>query len=194
MAYYLLFLGIFLSVLSSLMLKIDDSLLIFAEHLRNGHLNSIAVILSKSGGMPAMLLLFGLCALFFIYKKKFYTLSFLCIGTFGSIAIGWVLKFLVDRPRPSVVSHLVPSYGASFPSAHSIYAASLACITLYLIRHLSSSRRLFLLLFVGCWAMVMGLSRIYLGVHYPSDVMAGWGLGCTWISLLWIRQNLKVNQ
>lgn len=186
MAYYLLFLGICLSVLSGCLLPFDNSILIFAEQQRNPLLNSIAIILSKTGGMPAMLLLFSVCALFFIFKKK--SLTFLCIGTLGTIAIGWILKFFVDRPRPSVVSHLVSSYGASFPSAHSMYAASLACLTLYLIRNLSPSLRLFLTVFLGVWACVMGISRVYLGVHYPSDVLAGWGLSCIWISFLWIRK------
>lgn len=197
MAYYLLFIGIFLNVISSCIInvqilqKLDDFLLIFAEQHRHPFFNSLAILLSKCGGMPAMLLIFSMFTLFFIHKKKTSAVYFLCLGSIGSIVIGWILKFLIDRPRPAIVSHLVSSYGSSYPSAHSLYAASLACITLYLIRHLSSSLRSFLLFFVGCWALMMGFSRIYLGVHYPSDVIGGWGLGCTWISLLWIVQNLN---
>ncbi|EFF81723.1 PAP2 family protein, partial [Acinetobacter haemolyticus ATCC 19194] len=118
------------------------------------------------------------------WMKNYKSLVFIALSVIGSIAIGWLLKWGIDRPRPLEFYHLVQSYGASFPSGHSLYAATLASLALLLCQQ--HRYRLFVILIATLWIMVMGISRVYLGVHYPTDVLSGWGIGLIWTSLLWL--------
>lgn len=85
-------------------------------------------------------------------------------------------KEWVDRPRPAIVPHLAQTGGASFPSGHSFNAAvvyiSVALAFVALIRHRPSQRCLIAVAIMA--SITIGWSRVWLGVHYPSDVIAGW--------------------
>lgn len=160
----------------------------FAEH-RTAPLNVITQSLSLMGGMPFVLVFTVLWCLYFIVKRQYWLAIFIIAGVTGSIIFGWSLKWAIDRPRPDLIYAIVKSYGPSFPSAHSLYAATLATIGWYIYRKQS----FYFVLFGTIWWLVMGLSRVYVGVHFPTDVLAGWGLGFIWISLLW-RLLLQINQ
>ena len=116
--------------------------------------------------------------------EKYQHVVFIALGLVGSIAIVWLLKYLVSRPRPPEMYHLVESYGASFPSAHSMYAATLGCLAIYLSRKHPQHHIIWFCAVL--WLVIMGLSRVYLGVHFPSDVLAGWSISFIWISLLYL--------
>ncbi|MHC2105852.1 phosphatase PAP2 family protein [Methylobacterium sp. CM6246] len=101
--------------------------------------------------------------------------------------ISTVLKLFYQRPRPDLVPHGMEVFTASFPSGHATMSA-IAYLTLAtLIARLDrnrSAKALVLGLGVGL-TLLVGLSRIYLGVHWPSDVLAGWCIGAAWASLCW---------
>lgn len=93
-----------------------------------------------------------------------------------------LLKHLYGRPRPTVVTQLDPLETMSFPSGHSMIAAALYMTLAFLIARALPHRRLrvFAVATGAALALLIGLSRIYLGVHYPTDVLAGWTLGLAW--------------
>ncbi len=93
-----------------------------------------------------------------------------------------LLKQLYDRPRPTVVTQLDPPGGLSFPSGHSMIAVALYLTLAVLIaRTLPHRRQRIFVVAVGAGlALMIGGSRIYLGVHYPTDVIAGWAVGLAW--------------
>ena len=155
----------------------------FFSH-RTPTLNTIAIFLSKIGGMPFVLFFSLLWCLSLAWQKKYDRVVFISLGISGSIVIGWLLKFAVNRPRPSELYQLVESYGASFPSAHSLYAATLACLIILIFQTHPYQRLILSSAFI--WGLSMGISRIYLGVHYPTDVLAGWGLGLILVPALWL--------
>lgn len=115
------------------------------------------------------------------------------IGLYVLAAVGsgelvsTVLKVFYQRPRPDLVPHGMEVFTASFPSGHATMSA-IAYLTLAtLIARVERNRRakaLVLALGVGL-TLLVGLSRIYLGVHWPSDVLAGWCIGAAWASLCW---------
>lgn len=147
-------------------------------------LNGIALTLSYLGGLPSMIVITGLCGLYFIRLKQYANILMLSLGLFGASAIGWILKYLICRPRPEEAYQMVKTYGASFPSAHSIYAAILCCSIMFIYRNHHQVKFLYLAGFL--WFLSMGVSRVYLGAHFPTDVLAGWSIGFIWGAIVWL--------
>jgi undecaprenyl-diphosphatase len=102
-----------------------------------------------------------------------------------------VLKQVYDRPRPTLVPHGSYVYSASFPSGHSTLAAATFLTLATVIASLEPRRATKALTYVVAIALtvMIGFSRVYLGVHWPSDVLAGWSLGAAWALLGWIVLN-----
>lgn len=171
--------GLYLPTLQQL----DVSVVTWMSLQRLPVLDMIAISLSKLGGLAVVLLISGLCCVWQARLKHYTNILFICLGISGSTVVGWLLKFFIDRPRPDMIEPLVHTYGASFPSAHSLYAAVIAAIALFIGRQHPQSLIIFWI--ANVWWIVMGLSRVYLGAHYPTDVLAGWGIGFIWTGLLW---------
>jgi undecaprenyl-diphosphatase len=112
----------------------------------------------------------------------------LLVAVFGGIALVDVLKAVFARPRPDLEFHAARVFTASFPSGHASLSA-IAYLTMgaLLARAQSSTmiRRYFLAL-AACLTVLIGVSRIYLGVHYPTDVLAGWCTGLAWAIACWV--------
>jgi undecaprenyl-diphosphatase len=102
-----------------------------------------------------------------------------------------VLKQVYDRPRPSLVPHGVYVYSGSFPSGHSTLAAATFLTLATVIASLEPYRSTKALTYVVAIVVtvMVGFSRVYLGVHWPSDVLAGWCLGAAWALVAWIVLN-----
>ncbi len=104
----------------------------------------------------------------------------------GSALWNQLLKTLIARPRPDIVPHLVEVTGMSYPSGHSMSAAAIY-LTLGILaaRHFKSwYARGAIFALASCLIALVGLSRVYLGVHYPSDTISGIALGCAWALFL----------
>ena len=186
----LLFLGCFLLSISVLMLNLPIlsqfdlvSVQWMCQHRLNS-LNTIAIGLSALGGMPFVLFLTILWCLHLAWYKKYSDIVFISIGMIGSISTAWLLKHLIARPRPPEMYSLVKTYGDSFPSGHSLYAATVGCLLMYV--YLQHSKHKLLCLIVSIWILIMGLSRVYAGAHFPSDVLSGWSISFIWITLLYL--------
>ena len=190
MPYCLLLLGCLLLFFSILILNIatlhqlDLALVVNLSEQRREPFTYISSSLSVLGGMPFVLFFTTLWCFVLAWYKKYSKILLISLGLIGSILSAWLLKYLIARPRPPEIYHLVESYGSSFPSAHSCYAACLAALVL-LVSQNHPSRHIFAVL-AWSWVVVMGASRVYLGVHYPSDVISGWGISFIWISVLYL--------
>jgi undecaprenyl-diphosphatase len=100
----------------------------------------------------------------------------------GTLVVMLVLKGIYDRPRPSIVKPFDLPGDESFPSGHSMISTALYLTLATLIARALPTRRLrvFAIAVGVTLAVMIGVSRLYLGVHYPTDVLAGWTVGCTW--------------
>lgn len=104
----------------------------------------------------------------------------------GTVAAGWgansLVKAMVFRPRPDIVDHLVSASGPSFPSGHSFNSAVVFVAIALAFASLAASdnRRLLMLLGALGLSALVAFSRVWLGVHWPSDVLAGWMGGVGW--------------
>jgi undecaprenyl-diphosphatase len=106
----------------------------------------------------------------------------------GGVALSNLLKFSFARPRPDLVTPAVRVFTASFPSGHATMSA-ITYLTLGALlarTHSEISIRTYFMILAGLLTALVGLSRIYLGVHYPTDVLAGWCIGTAWAMGSWV--------
>jgi undecaprenyl-diphosphatase len=105
---------------------------------------------------------------------------------------GWLLVSLLklgfDRPRPEVVAHQVTEYSAAFPSGHATMAGVTYLTIAVLLAGADAIRRarVYVLACATVLTVLVGISRVYLGVHWPTDVLAGWAIGASWALLCWL--------
>ena len=106
----------------------------------------------------------------------------------GAVLLSFAIKAGIERPRPALFPHGTAVYTASFPSGHATGAAATYLTLGALLARFQPQRRLkiYLLTLAVLLTVAIGLSRLYLGVHWPSDVLAGWTLGSCWALLCWL--------
>jgi undecaprenyl-diphosphatase len=118
-----------------------------------------------------------------------YRIMALVVAAFlGGTLLSFSLKSGFDRPRPELVPHAVYVQTPSFPSAHSMMAAATYLTLGALLARIQTRRRTRIyILGVAAWTtFIVGVSRIYMGVHWPSDVLGGWILGAAWALACWM--------
>ncbi|MGD9980004.1 MAG: phosphatase PAP2 family protein [Hyphomonadaceae bacterium] len=146
------------------------------------------VDLSALGGF-AVLTLITLFALgYLLVLKRWQSAIMVLAATLGGTAISEGLKVGFNRPRPDLVAHIVETTSMSFPSGHAMLSA-VAYLTLgALIARTQERRRLrtYVLGAAILLTLIIGASRVYLGVHWPTDVLAGWCLGAAWALACWV--------
>lgn len=105
----------------------------------------------------------------------------------GGTLLSTGLKMGFERPRPDLVPHATRIYTASFPSGHAMLSAITYLTLGALLTRVEKSRRIkaFIMGLAIAMTLLVGISRVYLGVHWPSDVLAGWSVGAAWAALCW---------
>jgi undecaprenyl-diphosphatase len=140
------------------------------------------------GGVAFLVLVTLAVAGFLLLCRKYAAIVFLLVAIGGGLLLSTLLKGSFDRPRPTVVPHLSYVATSSFPSGHSMLSAVVYLTLGALLARLVTPVRLklyFLAVALVLTALV-GMSRAYLGVHYPTDVLAGWAAGLAWAVLCWL--------
>jgi undecaprenyl-diphosphatase len=140
------------------------------------------------GGFTILTLVTIACAGYLLMRRRYRMLALLAATTVGGLVVSLLLKNLFARPRPEFGSADTYVLTASFPSGHSMLSA-VVYLTLGVLLARTSERFRYKIYFISVAlviSMLVGLSRVYLGVHYPTDVLAGWSLGLIWALLCWL--------
>jgi len=140
------------------------------------------------GGYAVLTLVTGFAAGFLWIQRKHHAALFVVAAAVGGSFVMQVLKWLIDRPRPDVVPHLSYVASASFPSGHSMLSAIVYLTLGGLLTRFVEGRRLkaYIVSIALLLTFLVGVSRVYMGVHYPSDVVAGWTGGVVWALCCWL--------
>jgi len=137
------------------------------------------------GGAPVLILLvLAVAGYLFLIRKPRIGLFIVAAILSGTVA-STVLKLFFDRPRPDLVPHGSYVYTSSFPSGHSMISAVTYLTLAMILSHVHKPLRI-KAYFIGMailFTILVGVSRVYLGVHWPSDVLAGWTAGAVWALL-----------
>jgi undecaprenyl-diphosphatase len=140
------------------------------------------------GGVAALSLIVLFTATYFILVGKRSAALFVVAAVAGGTALSQGLKMLFDRPRPDLIPNAPIELTASFPSGHAMMSAVTYLTLGVLLTRLEAPRRVhaFFLVVAVIMTVLIGISRVYLGVHWPTDVLAGWCLGAAWALLCWL--------
>jgi undecaprenyl-diphosphatase len=139
-------------------------------------------------GSPVVVILLTMAVLGYLWlQRRFGALWFVVVAAVGGGLLSRLLKEVFDRERPDPLPCLWVS-SPSFPSGHAVLA-TVVYLTLGILLARLEPRFLLKVYFLGIMmalAFLVGLSRVYLGVHYPTDVLGGWAVGLVWGLLCWL--------
>ncbi len=140
-------------------------------------------------GSPAILTLLTAVALGFLALKREWSAAvFVLASICGGSIISFAIKDLVQRPRPDFVAAVAQTQTYSFPSGHAFLSAVTFLTLGALLARVQKEPeiKIYVLLVAIALAILVGVSRVYLGVHWPTDVLAGWSAGAAWAILCWL--------
>lgn len=144
--------------------------------------------LTSLGGTTVLALVTLFTVIYLLLIRQRAVGLFVFLAVVGGWALSTVLKLGIARPRPLVVPHLVDVHDLSFPSGHAMLSA-VTYLTLAALLSRTQPRyavRVYMITAALLLTFVIGFSRVYLGVHYPTDVLGGWCAGATWAVFCWL--------
>ena len=158
-----------------------------SDPLGPGWLEELMRDITGLGGIGILTFITLAVAGFLALDRKSHAALFVLVAVGGGMLLSTGLKIGFDRPRPDLVSHGTIVYTASFPSGHSMLAA-VTYLTLGALLARVQARLVLKLYLLGLAILLtvsVGASRVYLGVHWPTDVLAGWAVGAAWALFCW---------
>jgi membrane-associated phospholipid phosphatase len=170
----------------------DRRILHLVETLRTPELDQVMYALTYLGSVRAVLALAAVVAIVALLAGRYTDIVLLFLALAASELFVLATKALVARPRPPLEDARIVQTGFGFPSGHASVAAALYGTLAYLL--IRALRQEALKVFVGSLAALLvvgiGISRVYLGAHYPTDVLAGWTLGVFWLVVIVVTEHV----
>jgi len=160
----------------------DEGILVWVETLRTPFMNSMMLDITALGGLALTVVLGLLAVIIFLLTRDPAAAIHLFLTSAGGFFISSWTKSIISRPRPSIIPQLIHVAGFSYPSGHSVTSAAIyLTMAILACRHFKSIKtRVILIGLAGIMIALISFSRIYLGVHYPSDTMSGALIGLAW--------------
>lgn len=163
--------------------RADRSLELDVHHVLGRAWYGFFTLVTQVGSVQVRVTLIVLLCAALAWRRHWSGMAFLLTAVAGASLLETIFKVIVGRARPELFRHAVSAAGSSFPSGHATDIASLSFALAVLLWAMPRLRVIVLPALV-LLVLLVGLSRIVLGVHYPSDVIAGYALGCGWAALL----------
>ena len=134
------------------------------------------------GGATVLVLLTLAAIGYLLMRRKWGGAIFITVSVAGGTLVSSLFKEIFERARPDVVPHLMEATSASFPSGHSMLATVTYLTLGAVLAEVHEERRfkIYILVWAVLLSILVGWSRVYLGVHWPTDVLGGWSLGSAW--------------
>ena len=179
----LIFAGIAEAVDEGVTQSFDEKVLRWFEVNRSPFLDKVMLEITTLGSGVVLVMLVLVAAVFLWQTKHHWSVYLLLLGVLGGKLFNSILKAVFERDRPSVVQWVTEVHSASFPSGHAMSSMVVYGSVAYLVGRLNPTPALRLTTRLVAAAMIVGIgiSRMYLGVHYPSDVIAGYLGGLAWL-------------
>ncbi|TVR28736.1 MAG: phosphatase PAP2 family protein [Balneolaceae bacterium] len=139
------------------------------------------------GGPAVLTFMIAIVTIYLLLRKKYKSALLVVVVTIGGLLISLLLKDIFLRERPDIVPALMVETSPSFPSGHSMLSAVVYLTLGSLLSRIETNPRIrvYIISIAILTAIMIGLTRIMLGVHFPTDVLVGWIVGFFWATLCW---------
>lgn len=158
----------------------DDVLLLRMHALATPGLNDFFVLFSKLGYQWGVIPLDALIVVALLWMRRWRKAAFAITSFVGSALLNLGSKQIFQRERPSLWESIAPESTFSFPSGHAMGSMTLALTVVFLAWN--TRWRWLAVLGASVFVLLVGASRVYLGVHYPSDILGGWCAAMIWVT------------
>lgn len=175
------------------LVQFDLRVLNLFRSLRTEKLNSQALFITYLAKGEIITVGVIILSLILILQKNWRFLNALLISVLGGELFVWIIKNIIDRPRPPLINALVTETSYSFPSGHTFVSIAFYGLLVYFVIQSEKNKFFKIISFIiGLFLIfLVGLSRIYLGAHWPSDVLASFAAGAAWLSVIITSLKIK---
>lgn len=160
-------------------------------------LKQVMIDVTALGGETVLTGIVVITAGFLAVARRWLTFWLVLGGTISGSWLVGLFKSLIGRPRPALIDHLVDAWSGSFPSGHAANSATIYLMIALMLAQIVERRaaRRYLIGVAVLLVAAIGVSRVYLGVHFPSDVIAGWAFGALWaLGWWWLGAWLRIRR
>lgn len=166
--------------------RFDEAVLSWMEGHRTAALDRVALDVTALGNLATLGVLVLSVSVFLWVTRHRFSAALLLVAVAGGAVLNTALKGVFDRPRPVVVEPIADVMTLSFPSGHSMTGFTAYACVAYLVGRLEATRALRWTTWslASLLILAVGASRVYLGVHYPTDVLAGYLAGLAWLGFV----------
>lgn len=177
----LLFTMLAQEVMEAETLGFDTAVLTMIHKIANPTLNGLFLGVTNLAGAVFIGVITIALAVGFYMRHEIYNSLYILLTLGGTLVLNTTLKIFFKRTRPDLWSLLVVEKSYSFPSGHAMISMALA-LTLIVLTYYSRARW-FSIILGAFYVVLIGFSRLYLGVHFPTDILGGWLISSVWILL-----------
>lgn len=166
--------------------RFDENVLRWLAARRSPGMDEVMLEITSLGNGSVLVMLVAITSVFLWVTKHRWSVYLLILGVVGGKLLNTLLKEAFNRPRPDFLEHVDPVSSMSFPSGHAMASIIAYGSVAYLVSRLESTRGLRIATWIVATLLILGIgvSRMYLGVHYPSDVIGGFLAGLAWIAFV----------
>lgn len=157
----------------------DSAIQQWAHGLSSPALDTAFTVITQFGGVAAIIIGAAALIIYLLYIGYRRMATIVLFGVGGATLLNTILKLIFERTRPDLWEHLVAEHTYSFPSGHAMASSAIAFSVMAILW--TTKWRWYAVGFGALYILLIGFSRIYLGVHYPSDVLAGWCISAVWV-------------
>jgi undecaprenyl-diphosphatase len=178
--------GLAAVVMEGLTQRFDERVLRGLEAARSPLMTEIMIEITTIGSGVPLILMVAFAALLLWLTRHRWSFALLVLGSLGGTLVNRILKNTFDRERPTVVDAVEQVTSLSFPSGHATSSFIVYGVLAYIVSRLAPQRSVRIAIWSAAVAMIVlvGFSRMYLGVHYPTDVVGGFLVGLAWVMVL----------
>jgi membrane-associated phospholipid phosphatase len=165
----------------------DRAFLLWLHQFANPSLDRIMLFFTSLGDPPTVVTIFLITSIWLLLKRRYSDGIRFAIVCVGGVLINQEMKLFFAKPRPELWPRLITDPTFSFPSGHAVGSMIIYGFIAYILANELQQYRIYIYILASFLIAAIGFSRLYLGVHYPTDIIAGYG-----VSFLWLTTCLRV--